>query len=233
MQDYLIALALTMMPAVGNFTGGILAEFFTVSPRLLNLALHLAAGIILAVVSIELMPQALQVDQSWIVILALVVGGCFAVLLDQVVGLVQRKQAGDTDRTKPWMIFLGTSIDLFTDGLIIGAGSTVNFGLGFPWRSDRYRLIFRRDLPPLQRSKRRISRGGDDCSYRHPLSCRSFWVRQLVSGLCAVNQIFSSLVCSHLRPVFSLPSPLKRWWCRPMSLYQKRDWKKGDWQQSH
>ncbi len=131
MPEYLIALALTLMPAIGNFAGGLLAELFTVSARLLNLALHLAAGIVLAVVSIELMPQALQVDQNWIVILAFVAGGGFAVLLDQLVGLVQRKRAADDNNTKPWMIFLGTSIDLFTDGLIIGAGSTVNFGLGF------------------------------------------------------------------------------------------------------
>jgi len=131
MQEYLIALALALMPAVGNFAGGLLAEFFTVSARFLNFALHLAAGIVLAVVSIELMPQALQVDQSWIVILSLVAGGGFAVLLDQVLGLVQRKRSDADAKTKPWMIFLGTSIDLFTDGLIIGAGSTVNFGLGF------------------------------------------------------------------------------------------------------
>lgn len=131
MQAYLTALALTLMPALGNFAGGVLAEFVPVPRQVLNLALHAAAGVVLAVVGIELMPQALQVEQTWVIILCLVAGGAFAIVLDQVVGLVQRRDENAAGDAGPWMVFLGTAIDLFTDGLIIGAGSTVNFGLGF------------------------------------------------------------------------------------------------------
>jgi ZIP family zinc transporter len=38
------------LPAVGNVAGGLLAEMVPVSERVLSLALHLAAGIVLAVV---------------------------------------------------------------------------------------------------------------------------------------------------------------------------------------
>ena len=57
MHEFFWVLAYASMPALGNFGGGLLAEFFRISPRLLSLALHLAAGIIIAVVSIELMPH--------------------------------------------------------------------------------------------------------------------------------------------------------------------------------
>lgn len=58
MQDYLQVLAFAALPAAGNFLGGVLAEIFRVSDRSLSLALYLAAGIVLAVVGIELMLQA-------------------------------------------------------------------------------------------------------------------------------------------------------------------------------
>jgi ZIP family zinc transporter len=50
MSEWLWALALASMPALGNFSGGVLAELMPVSQRVLSLALHLAAGIVLAVV---------------------------------------------------------------------------------------------------------------------------------------------------------------------------------------
>lgn len=62
------------MPALGNFAGGVLAEFVPVPRQVLTLALHAAAGVIVAVVSIELMPVGLQVEQVWVVILWLVAG---------------------------------------------------------------------------------------------------------------------------------------------------------------
>ncbi len=58
MSGYLLVLGLAALPAAGNFAGGVLAEVFRVSERALSLALHLAAGIVLAVVGLELMPSA-------------------------------------------------------------------------------------------------------------------------------------------------------------------------------
>jgi len=55
--------------------GGLLAEVLPFSRRVLSLALHLAAGIVLAVVGLELMGEALEADPPWAPILALVAGG--------------------------------------------------------------------------------------------------------------------------------------------------------------
>ena len=59
MNGYLLVLGLAALPAAGNLSGAILAETFRASECTLSLALHLAAGIVLAVVGLELMPEAL------------------------------------------------------------------------------------------------------------------------------------------------------------------------------
>ncbi len=130
MQGFVTVLMLTLLPALGNFGGGLLAEFLPVSQRALNLALHAAAGIILAVVGVELMPQALQVEPAWIIVLFFVVGGVFSIGLDKVVHFVQRAPGQTDGQSQPWMIYLGTAIDLFSDGIIIGTGSTIDLNLG-------------------------------------------------------------------------------------------------------
>ncbi len=43
-----------------------IAEVFRVSGRALSLSLHLAAGIVLAVVGLELMPEALKASPPWV-----------------------------------------------------------------------------------------------------------------------------------------------------------------------
>ena len=61
MGDFLIVLGLSSLPAVGNFFGGLLSEWLNPSRNFVNRALHAAAGIILAVVSVEVMPSALAI----------------------------------------------------------------------------------------------------------------------------------------------------------------------------
>jgi zinc transporter, ZIP family len=124
-SNYLIALALGALPAAANFLGGILAEFSRVSARSLSLALHLAAGIVIAVVAVELIPQALEVDAAWVPILAFVLGGGFYLAVDTgVERLTKGRDAG------PFIIFFGVAIDLFSDGIMIGTGTSIEFGLG-------------------------------------------------------------------------------------------------------
>lgn len=145
MGDYLVVLALALLPAAGNFLGGVLAEVFEVSQSTLSLALHVAAGVVLAVVGIELIPEALTVDRPWIPLLAFVLGGAGFILLERAIGWVrgrfsgvaagaspqapaQQERAG-TD-AGPWAIYARVSIDLFSDGVMIGTGSSIGLALG-------------------------------------------------------------------------------------------------------
>jgi ZIP family zinc transporter len=67
MSGFLTVLGLALLPALGNFLSGLLAEFRYVSKRNLNLALHAAAGIVLAIVAVELAPRALRSTSGWVV----------------------------------------------------------------------------------------------------------------------------------------------------------------------
>lgn len=131
MSEFLTVLLIAAMPAIGNFSGGLLAESMKVSEKTLSLALHFAAGIILAVVGIELMPTALEVDQPWIPITAFMAGGFTFLLLEKTVHFINERFGSDKNATgSAWGIYLGVAIDLFSDGIMIGTGSTVSVSLG-------------------------------------------------------------------------------------------------------
>ena len=130
MSEFLVVLGFAALPAAGNFFGGVLAEVFRVSERTLSLALHLAAGIVLAVVGLELMPEALGSDLPWIPLLAFVAGGAAFIGLDRAVGYVQARMGGGDKERGALAIFSGVSIDLFSDGVMIGTGTVLNPALG-------------------------------------------------------------------------------------------------------
>jgi len=128
-SGYPLVLLLASLPAIGNFAGALLAEVFDVSERALSLALHLAAGIVLGVIGIELMPRALQTSLPWVPLVAFVVGGALFLGLERLIGYAKGRLGGD-GRTGPLAIFTGVSIDLFSDGVLIGTGSVISPGLG-------------------------------------------------------------------------------------------------------
>lgn len=130
MDGYLLVLALAALPAAGNFAGGILAEAFRVSNRTLSLALHLAAGIVLAVVGLELMPEALATDLPWIPLLSFVAGGAAFIGLDRAIGYVKARLGGEEQQAGALTILSGVSLDLFIDGVMIGPGTVLNPALG-------------------------------------------------------------------------------------------------------
>ncbi|SMY13152.1 ZIP family metal transporter [Brevibacterium jeotgali] len=130
MDGFVLVLLLAALPAAGNFAGGLLAEVLNVSDRALSLALHLAAGIVLAVVGLELMPEALTATPAWVPVLALAAGGLGFIGLERLIDSVRRRLAGDDSGSGPWAIFAGVGLDLFSDGVMIGAGTIINPTLG-------------------------------------------------------------------------------------------------------
>ncbi len=130
MRTYLVALGFALLPTLGNFFGGVLAELLTVREELLSYALHAAAGVVLAVVGIELMPRALATDAPWLPILAFLLGGGFFLLADHAIDIVNARFGSD-GRASPWVIYFGVAMDLLSDGIMIGAGTVVASSLGF------------------------------------------------------------------------------------------------------
>lgn len=118
---------LALLPFAGNFAGGVLAEFVETTDRRVAIALHAAAGIVLAVIAVELMPRTLENTAAWIVVVALCLGGVASILIKRAVKRVQ--EATGSDSAGPWMIYIAVATDLFTDGLLLGTGSAVSFSL--------------------------------------------------------------------------------------------------------
>lgn len=83
MSEFLTVMGLATLPAVANFVGGALAEVFRIFVRALSLALHLAAGIVLAADNLELVPEAVRAQPVWVPLLAFVAGGAVFVGLDR------------------------------------------------------------------------------------------------------------------------------------------------------
>jgi ZIP family zinc transporter len=127
--DLLALLTLALLPGAGNFAGALLAELRPVSARTLSLALHAAAGVVLAVVGVELMPTALAATTPWVIILAFMLGGVAFILLDQGLDLVRRRATGAKDSGSASLIYVGVAVDLLSDGIMIGASVVIDFRL--------------------------------------------------------------------------------------------------------
>lgn len=138
MTDLLNVLLLALFPAAGNFAGGLAAEFTPTTRRTLSVALHLAAGILFGVIAIELAPRAFGGAPPWMAGLGFLAGAGFYLVLDT---LITRWTAPDPDSADKvmstaatgkggaWMIYAAVAVDLFSDGLLIGVGSSISFSL--------------------------------------------------------------------------------------------------------
>lgn len=125
----LAVLGLALLPAAGNFAGGLLSEFVRPSGSVLNRALHLAAGIIVGVVAVEVMPEALGTAPAWVLALAFVAGGGAYLLVEVGVTAWQKRKEASTG-AGAWMVYVAVASDLVGDGLLIGAGTAVSGQLG-------------------------------------------------------------------------------------------------------
>ena len=93
-----------------------------------NRALHAASGILIAIVAVELIPNALDVLAGWWLAAAFAAGGLTYIALQAGVERLQSRQGGE-GRTGMWMIYIAVAIDLASDGVVLGAGSAVSLSL--------------------------------------------------------------------------------------------------------
>ncbi|MFW7382223.1 MAG: ZIP family metal transporter [Oligoflexus sp.] len=127
-----MALAYALLPFVGNFAGGLVAEKVRASDRAVSLALHWAAGMILGVVGIEIMPRVMKAKPIWPVLISILLGGILAILAHKAIEVIQKrrqsqKNSNQEGSTKgPWAIFFAVFIDLLSDGLAIGTSATIS-----------------------------------------------------------------------------------------------------------
>lgn len=129
MNPELVSLAwLALLPAGGMLCGALIAEWLHVSWRAMGAVLHAAAGVAIAVVSVELMPRILQDIATSLLVMAFAAGAAVSVLVVLAVRRVVR--AFEVGSAGPWMVYLAVAVDLCADGLMVGIGSAVTSGLG-------------------------------------------------------------------------------------------------------
>jgi zinc transporter, ZIP family len=133
MNGYILALLLSLMPAIGSVVGGVLADYFRISESSMSYVLHGAAGIILAVVGVELLPQALGYGNFVEVSLAFGLGGLTYVGLEWMLEQIgeRNKDLNKEKGQSPWLIYISLAFDFFTDGIMIAVGLIISQGLAF------------------------------------------------------------------------------------------------------
>lgn len=123
-----MVLALVLLPAGGNILGSLVAEMVRVSSWVIGAALHAAAGVAIAVISVDMMPRALDTLPAVTMVAAFVCGAAFSILLKWGVEWARSRIA--VGSAGAWMVYMAVAADLLSDGLMIGAGAAVSSGLG-------------------------------------------------------------------------------------------------------
>lgn len=123
-----VVTAYALLPAIGNLIGSLLAESLRTPRWVVGAALHGAAGIAIALVSIDLMPRILAHTPIGIIMLAFLLGAAATLLITRGVAGVRGRveQSG----ARAWMVYVAIAADLVSDGLMTGAGTSVAPGLG-------------------------------------------------------------------------------------------------------
>ena len=128
MPEFLSVLAVALLPVAGNIAGTIVAELARTPRWVIGAALHAAAGVAVALVSVDLMPRILATTPAWLLILLFAVGAAFSVLMASAVNFLRRYVRGGS--AGAWMVYMATAVDLLSDGLMTGASSAVSAELG-------------------------------------------------------------------------------------------------------
>jgi zinc transporter, ZIP family len=130
MNEYLAVLGLAALPAAANFLGGVLGDLITLPRRTLNLVFEWVAGMLLAVVGIELVPRVLHASLPWLMVVLFVAGAGLFLLIEESTKVFRRQTASQPGGGNPLVIFSGILVDLFLTGVMIGTGVTVELRLG-------------------------------------------------------------------------------------------------------
>lgn len=125
---FLSLLPIALLPVAGSVTGAMLAEAVKTPRWVVGAALHAAAGVAIALVSVELMPRVLDTTPPWLVALLFGAGAVLSVLLARSVAKVET--LADTGGSGKWRVYATTWADLFSDGFMTGATFAVSSGLG-------------------------------------------------------------------------------------------------------
>lgn len=130
MNEFLLVLGIASLAGLLTYLGAPAAERFTVPDRVVSAALQLAAGIIIALVALSLLPPAVRLGSPVQTALAFFGGGVLFVLFEY---FMARRQASASQQNAAVVsvgLFVGILADMVIDGVLIGIGSTMTLTTG-------------------------------------------------------------------------------------------------------
>jgi ZIP family zinc transporter len=128
LNNFFSMLALALLPVTGNQLGAAVAEIARAPRWVVGAALHAAAGVAIALVSVDLLPRVLDTTPMWLIVTLFSGGAVVSLLLVLLVTWIRRDKTGRS--AGAWMVYVATLVDLFSDGLMTGASSAVSAKLG-------------------------------------------------------------------------------------------------------
>ncbi len=121
-------LGLTLIPVLATILGGAIATFKPPSERLRSLVQHFAAGVVLAVVAGELLPEMTKEHRPLGVVIGFILGVALMLgvkeITERIEGSLGEKKNGKTG------LLIAVGIDVFLDGLLIGVGFAAGARVG-------------------------------------------------------------------------------------------------------
>lgn len=113
-------LGLTMIPVAATVLGGAIAVIKVPSDKTRSLVQHFAAGVVMAVVAGELLPEMTREHRPLGVLIGFVLGVALMLGVKALTERIEQKDEQSGDGKTGLLIAVG--IDVFLDGLLIGVG---------------------------------------------------------------------------------------------------------------
>jgi len=133
-------LLFSLIPFVAMFFGGVIGASFKVNTKIRSSLLHLAAGVIFAVVAIELLPDIVEKHNILMVSIGFFTGLAVMLLIKYFSRKSEKKHklivessitGSKSMNLLPWGLLIGIGVDIVLDGILLGVGFAAGESEGF------------------------------------------------------------------------------------------------------
>ena len=112
-----------LLPVAAIMAGGAIAWFRSPGPKLTSAAQHFAAGLVLAAVAVELLPEVVKPGLQFWLFVGFVPGVALLLLIRRI--FEGREEDAEEHRESPAGLVTAIGVDVFIDGLLVGIGFAV------------------------------------------------------------------------------------------------------------
>ena len=121
-----------LVPALVSLSGGVLAMFWHPNHHTRSMVQHFAAGVVLAALAVELLPEiGREHAPAWVLIGAFALGSLFMYAMKLWTMRLEANEAAADESKLNHGLLIATFIDIAVDGFIIGTGFAAGVETGF------------------------------------------------------------------------------------------------------